>query len=108
MWHDFRYKHHVSASSSCRRPPVEFKAPSIGAWCSRAVVKEPCRRWIIMLFVFSGLFVVFLCYLGFSVVYSVVISVMVTQVVFGSSGFCNHPLPPSLVAQVLGIRVKAQ
>jgi hypothetical protein len=93
-----------SASSSCRRPPVEFKAPSIGAWCSHAVVKGPCRRCTIMLFVFFGLFVVFLCYLGFSVV----ISVMVTQVVFGSSGFCNHPLPPLLVAQVLGIRVKAQ
>jgi hypothetical protein len=45
-----------SASSSCRRPPVEFKAPFIGAWCSRAVDKGPCRRCTIMLFVFSCFF----------------------------------------------------
>jgi hypothetical protein len=45
-----------SASSSCRKPPVEFKAPFIGAWCSRAVVKGPCRRCTIMLFVFPCFF----------------------------------------------------
>jgi hypothetical protein len=91
-----------SASSSCRRPPVEFKAPFIGAWCSRAVDKGPCRRCTIMLFVFScfsGLFIL----IFFSVS---PVSCVVPYPVFGSFGFYTPPQNPFIGGWVLSIRVK--